>query len=74
MRDRGEKVALGQATDALERPSVESLTNQDAEPAMEAPSEDSQAEAERKVEVIDPRTGKLVPIPEGGRYYDAGEL
>ena len=72
MRDRGEKVALGQATDALERPSVESLTNQDAEPAVEAPLEDPQAEAERKVEVIDPKTGKLVPIPEGGRYYDAG--
>ena len=72
MKDRGEKVALAQATDALERPSVESLTNQDAETAVEAPSEVPQAEAERRVEVIDPRTGKLVPIPEGGRYYDAG--
>ena len=72
MRDRGEKVALGHATDALERPSIESLTNQDAEPATEVPPEVSQAEAERRVEVIDPITGKLVPIPEGGRYYDAG--
>ena len=34
------KLLLGQATDALERPSVESLTNQDAEPAVEAPLED----------------------------------
>ena len=72
MRDRGEKVALSQATDALERPSVERMTNQDAEPAVEAPSEIPQAEAEQRVKVIDPRTGKLVPIPEGGRYYDAG--
>ena len=39
---------------------------------MEAPSEVPQAEAERRVEVIDPKTGTLVPIPEGGRYYDAG--
>ena len=37
MKDRGEKVALGQATGALECPNVESLTNQDAEPATEAP-------------------------------------
>ena len=72
MKDRGDKVALGQATDGLERPSVESLTNQDAEPALEAPSDVPQAEAERRVEVIDPKTGKFVPIPEGGRYYDAG--
>ena len=72
MKDRGGKVALGQATDALERPNVESLTNQDAEPAVDAPSEIPQAEAERRVEVIDPKTGKLVPIPGGGRYYDAG--
>ena len=61
LKDRGEKVALGQATQ-----------NQAAEPAVEAPSEIPQAEAERRVEVINPRTGKLVPIPEGGRYYDAG--
>ena len=72
MKDRGDKVALGQATDALERPSVDSLTNQDAEPAVEAPSDVPQAEAERRIEVIDPKTGKLVPIPEAGRYYDAG--
>ena len=39
IRDRGERVALGQATDALERPSVESLTNQDAEPPTEAPQD-----------------------------------
>ena len=72
MKNRGDKVALGQATDALERPSVESLTNQDAEPAVEAPSDIPQAEAERRVDIIDPKTGKLVPISEGGRYYDAG--
>ena len=72
MKDRGDKVSLGQATDALQRPSVESLTNQDAEPAVEAPPDVPQAEAEQRVEVIDPKTGKLVPIPEGGRYYDAG--
>ena len=62
MKSRGEKVALGQATDALERPSVESLTNQDAKPAPEAPPDIPQAEAERRVEVVDPRTGKVVPI------------
>ena len=70
--DRGEKVTLGQATNALQRPTVTSLTNQDAEPAPEAPPEVPQAQAERKVEVIDSKTGKLVPIPEGGRYHDAG--
>ena len=71
-RDRGERVAHGQATDALERPSVESLTNQDAEPAAEVIQDDPQAEAERK-KAIDPKTGKLVAIPEGDRYYDAGD-
>ena len=73
MKDRYEKVRTGHATDALEGPYTTPLENQDAELAEEQKAEI--ANADRKVErpnVIDPASGKLVPLPEGGRFYDSG--
>ena len=73
MKDRYERVRTGHATDALEGPDTTPLENQDAELADEQMADI--ADADRKVErpyVIDPVSGKLVPIPEGGRFYDSG--
>ena len=72
MKDRYERVRTGHATDALEGPDTTPLENQDAELADEQKADI--ADADRKVErpyVIDPVSGKLVPIPEGGRFYDS---
>ena len=71
MKDRYERVRTGH--DALEGPDTTPLENQDAELADEQKADI--ADADRKVErphVIDPVSGKLVPIPEGGRFYDSG--
>ena len=71
LKERAEKVRLGGATDALERPIIESLTNQDAEEVEPGPTgsgEDDKSEPK----VVDPKTGKMVTIPSGGMYYDAG--
>ena len=71
MRERYEKVQQGLATDALEGPVSQSLTNQDAEPALEQDSVDADRKDEPSL-VIDPKSGKMIPIPEGGGYYDSG--
>ena len=73
MKQRYERVQQGLAADALERPATESLHNQDAEPSAEQAAEAS--DADRKVEppkVLHPKTGKEIPLPEGGKYYDSG--
>ena len=73
MKDRYERARTGHSTDALEGPDTTPLENQDAELADEQKADI--ADADRKVErphVIDPVSGKLVPIPEGGRFYDSG--
>ena len=71
LKERAEKVRLGGATDALERPVVESLTNQDAEEVEPGPTGSGEGE-KFEPKVVDPKTGKMVPIPSGGMYYDAG--
>ena len=73
MKDRYERVRAGLAPDAIEGPGPPPLENQDAEPSDEQKAEIENASL--KVEqsmVIDPVTGKYVPLPEGGRYYDSG--
>ena len=66
-------VQAGLATDALERPITQALEDQDAAPADEAGDAGGDAkEPEDPKKVIDPRTGKMVEIPEGGSYYDSG--
>ena len=71
LKERAEKVRLGGATDALERPVLESLRNQDAEEVEPGPN-GSGEEVRSEPMVVDPKTGKMVPIPSGGMYYDAG--
>ena len=73
MKDRYERVRAGLAPDALEGPGPPPLENQDAEPSEEQKAEIENASL--KVEqsmVIDPVSGKYVPLPEGGRYCDSG--
>ena len=70
MVDRYNRVRDGLAHDAIERPVVESLTNQDAEQADE-PAGNGEAKVE-VTKVIDPSTGALIDLPEGERYYDSG--
>ena len=66
-------VQAGLATDALERPITQALEDQDAAPADEAGDAGGNAkEPGEPKKVIDPRTGKMVEIPEGGSYYDSG--
>ena len=66
-------VRAGLATDALARPITRALEDQDAAPADEAGDAGGDAkEPEEPKKVIDPRTGKMVEIPEGSSYYDSG--
>ena len=66
-------VQAGLATDALERPITQALEDQDAAPADEAGDAGGNAkEPGEPQKVIDPRTGKMVEISEGGSYYDSG--
>ena len=71
LRSPWSNARVGLAHDAVERPVVNSaLTNQDAEMQVEAPGD-----GEAKVEVpsvIDPKSGELVDLPKGDRYYDSG--
>ena len=75
LKDRCEKVRLGGATDALERPVSESFGNQDAEEASPVPN-GSGDQLESEPLVVDPRTGKMmVPNDAGGtlgRRYGGG--
>ena len=73
MKDRYERVRAGLAPDVIEGPGPPPLESQDAEPSDEQKAEIENASL--KVEqnmVIDPVSGKYVPLPEGGRYYDSG--
>ena len=76
MKERFERIAAGFSTEAIEGPVSQSLENQDAEEQDQQPEGTAiEPDADAKVkasEVIDPRTGKLVPIPEGDMYYDSG--
>ena len=71
MKDRYDKVRSGGASDALELPQGQSLENQDAQEQPE-PEGSDEPSRERSALVLDPSSGKLVPIPSGGKYYDAG--
>ena len=75
MKERFERVLAGHSTEAIEGPISQSLENQDAEEQDQQP-EDSAVEpvadlTDKPPEVIDPKTGKLVPLPEGGMCYDS---
>ena len=72
MRERYERVQAGLASDATEGPVSQSLTNQDAEAADEQPPAPADREVEPPKKVLDPKTGKEIDLPEGGRYYDSG--
>ena len=79
MKERFERIQAGFSSEAVERPVSQSLENQDAEPQEEpgellpAPPVAPVADLTVKPpEVIDPKTGKVVPLPEGERYYDSG--
>ena len=76
MKERFERIAAGFSTEAIEGPVSQSLENQDAEEQDQQPEGtaiEPGAETKTKApEVIDPRTGKLVPIPECDMYYDSG--
>ena len=60
-------VKAGLASAALARPITQALEDQDAAPVAEAGDTGKES---RKV--IDPRTGKIVEVCEGGSYYDSG--
>ena len=75
MKERFERIQAGFSTEAVEGPVSQSSKNQDAEP-QDQPSEVAPGEpvadlAVKPPEVIDPKTGKLVPLPEGDMYYDS---
>ena len=79
MKERFERIQAGFSSEAVERPVSQPLENQDAEPQEEpgellpAPPVAPVADLTVKPpEVIDPKTGKVVPLPEGERYYDSG--
>ena len=72
MTERYLRVQAGLATDALERPIIQALEDQDA---ARVEARDAWGDADAPPEpkkIIDPRTGKMVEIPEGGSYYDSG--
>ena len=71
MKERYDKVRSGGASDALELPQGQSLENQDAQ-NQPVPEGSDEPVRERSTLVLDPSSGKLVPIPSGGKYYDAG--
>ena len=72
MKKRYLHVQAGLATDALERPLTQALEDQDAAPADEAGDAGGNAkEPGEPKKVIDPRTGKMVEIPEAGNYSDS---
>ena len=73
MKERFERIQAGFSSEALEGPAAQSLENQDAEAQEDASAPPPVADLTVKpVEVIDPKTGKVVPLPEGERYYDSG--
>ena len=69
MAERYLRVLAGLATDALERPITEALDNQDRAPVPDAGDTRGKASTVPQVkQVIDPKTGKMVDLPEGERY------